>query len=101
MVQCPSGLALEVTSIYVDINEMGQAEIKMKYENYAGKENGNKLEKRMVRCPACKQEVPFDGNPYRPFCSRGCKGRDLIGWARESYRIEGRPVEDNNNEEPE
>lgn len=80
---------------------MGQADMKMKYEHYVGKENECKPMKRMVRCPACKQEVPFDGNPYRPFCSRGCKGLDLIGWARESYRIEGRSDEDNHNEESE
>ncbi|MGD0821556.1 MAG: DNA gyrase inhibitor YacG [Desulfomonilia bacterium] len=53
----------------------------------------------MVKCPGCKKEVPFEGNPYRPFCSRGCKGIDLIGWANESYRIEGRPDEDDHNEE--
>ena len=65
------------------------------------KEHTYKFLKRMVKCPACKKEAPFEGNPYRPFCSRGCKGLDLIGWASESYRIEGRPDEDNNNEEPE
>jgi len=101
MVQHAPGCALDVISIYEDINGMGQADMKMKYEHYVRKENDNKLVKRMVRCPACKQDVPFEGNPYRPFCSRGCKGIDLIGWARESYRIEGRSDEDNNNEEPE
>ncbi|HHO75553.1 MAG TPA: DNA gyrase inhibitor YacG [Deltaproteobacteria bacterium] len=43
---------------------------------------------RMVRCPACKKMVTYDDNPFRPFCSRGCKGLDLINWADESYRIE-------------
>lgn len=84
-----------------DFKKMGQADIKMMYEHYIVKEDESKPVKRMVRCPACKQEVYFDGNPYRPFCSRGCKGLDLIGWANESYRIEGRPDEDNSNEEPE
>jgi uncharacterized protein len=80
---------------------MGQINMKIEYETNEGKENEHKLVKRMVRCPACRHEVPFDGNPYRPFCSKGCKGLDLIGWARETYRIEGRPDEDNHNEEPE
>jgi uncharacterized protein len=80
---------------------MGQGEMKRKYEPCEGKENEYKPVKRMVRCPACKLEVHFDGNPYRPFCSRGCKGIDLIGWAHESYRIKGRPDEDNHHEDPE
>jgi uncharacterized protein len=100
-VQHDTGFTLEAISIYEDINEMGQVDMKIKYDPYAGKENEYKLLKRIVRCPACKQEVAFDGNPYRPFCSRGCKGLDLIGWASESFRIEGRPDEDNHNEEPE
>jgi uncharacterized protein len=101
MVQGTTGCVLEGLSIYADINETDHTDMKMKKEHYIGKENENKLVKRLVRCPTCKQEVPFDGNPYRPFCSRGCKGLDLIGWARESYRIEGRPDEDTNNEKSE
>ncbi|HNY66160.1 MAG TPA: DNA gyrase inhibitor YacG [Deltaproteobacteria bacterium] len=31
--------------------------------------------------------APFEKNPYRPFCSRACKGLDLIHWTEESYRI--------------
>ncbi|HPS94328.1 MAG: DNA gyrase inhibitor YacG [Syntrophaceae bacterium] len=52
----------------------------------------------MVRCPVCKKEVPFAGNPYRPFCSRACKGLDLIHWASENYRIEGKNDEDDRDE---
>jgi uncharacterized protein len=54
---------------------------------------------RIVRCPACKKEVPFEGNPYRPFCSRGCKGLDLIHWASDGYRIEGKTDEDGKDED--
>jgi uncharacterized protein len=54
--------------------------------------------KKTVRCPACGNKTPFAGNPYRPFCSRGCKGLDLIHWASESYRIEGKPEEDEKDE---
>ena len=53
----------------------------------------------IVRCPACGKEAAYDGNPYRPFCSRGCKGIDLINWATESYRIEGKPEEDRADDE--
>ena len=55
------------------------------------------LGKKTVRCPVCKKEVPFAGNLYRPFCSRVCKGLDLIHWASETYRIESKTEEDNNN----
>ncbi|MCU0577490.1 MAG: DNA gyrase inhibitor YacG [Desulfobacterota bacterium] len=54
----------------------------------------------MVRCPTCGRGTPFEGNPYRPFCSRGCKGLDLIHWATEGYRIEGTPPEDGTDNEP-
>ena len=39
-----------------------------------------------ARCPAC-------GNPtvaeHKPFCSRGCRDRDLLKWLNEGYRIPG------------
>ncbi len=43
---------------------------------------------RIVACPACGKMVPYEGNPFRPFCSRGCKGVDFIRWTEETYRIE-------------
>ena len=37
-------------------------------------------------CPVC-------GNPpqpeFQPFCSRGCKDRDLLQWLGEGYRLPG------------
>ena len=27
---------------------------------------------------------------YKPFCSRGCKDRDLLQWLGEGYRLPGR-----------
>jgi endogenous inhibitor of DNA gyrase (YacG/DUF329 family) len=37
-------------------------------------------------CPLCRQpETP----EYAPFCSRGCKDRDLLKWLGEGYRIPG------------
>ncbi len=43
--------------------------------------------KNMVKCPACGKVVPYQGNPYRPFCSQRCKMTDLEGWFSERYRI--------------
>jgi endogenous inhibitor of DNA gyrase (YacG/DUF329 family) len=38
------------------------------------------------RCPVCgKRETP----EHAPFCSRGCKDRDLLKWLDEGYRIPG------------
>ena len=39
------------------------------------------------RCPICKKEVAFEGNPFRPFCSDRCKLIDLDNWLSERYRI--------------
>ncbi|HOO47501.1 MAG TPA: DNA gyrase inhibitor YacG [Deltaproteobacteria bacterium] len=47
----------------------------------------NSSRNTMVRCPACGKEVPYENNPFRPFCSKGCKSLDLVNWADESYRI--------------
>ena len=30
---------------------------------------------------------------HAPFCSRGCKSRDLLKWLGEGYRIPGPPVD--------
>ncbi|MCJ8190958.1 DNA gyrase inhibitor YacG [Sphingomicrobium aestuariivivum] len=40
-------------------------------------------------CPVCKKPTV---NEYRPFCSRGCKDRDLLQWLGDGYRIPGPPV---------
>ena len=40
-----------------------------------------------VRCPSCRREVPWEGNPHRPFCSERCRVVDLGNWAAERYRI--------------
>jgi uncharacterized protein len=42
-------------------------------------------------CPLCgKAEVAA----HTPFCSQGCKDRDLLNWLGESYRVPARPTED-------
>lgn len=39
------------------------------------------------RCPLCREP---QANEFAPFCSRGCRDRDLLGWLGENYRIAGR-----------
>lgn len=52
--------------------------------------------KRIIACPVCGKAVVYENNPYRPFCSRGCKGVDFIRWSDESYRIAKGEHEDDN-----
>ncbi|HEU0098265.1 MAG TPA: DNA gyrase inhibitor YacG [Allosphingosinicella sp.] len=43
-----------------------------------------------------KHECPLCGRPaaasHRPFCSRGCKDRDLLNWLGDAYRVPGPPA---------
>jgi hypothetical protein len=41
-------------------------------------------------CPLCGQ---LEQQDYAPFCSRGCKDRDLLKWLGEGYRIAGPPAD--------
>ena len=41
-------------------------------------------------CPICRQPPSLE---HAPFCSRGCKDRDLLRWLGEGYRIPGPPAE--------
>ena len=44
----------------------------------------------MTKCPICRRpSVP----EHKPFCSQGCRDRDLLRWLDEGYRIPGRPVD--------
>ena len=40
-----------------------------------------------MQCPICKKDAPYQGNPFRPFCSERCKLLDLDNWLSERYRI--------------
>lgn len=44
-----------------------------------------------VTCPTCHVKTPWEGNPWRPFCSERCKLIDLGDWASENHRIPGPP----------
>ena len=37
-------------------------------------------------CPLCGKPEAAE---HAPFCSRGCKDRDLLNWLGEGYRIPG------------
>jgi hypothetical protein len=37
-------------------------------------------------CPICGKP---ESSEHAPFCSRGCKDRDLLKWLGEGYRIPG------------
>jgi hypothetical protein len=46
-----------------------------------------------MRCPTCRKTAPFEGNPYRPFCSERCKLIDLGKWATGAYRVPDGPAD--------
>lgn len=41
-------------------------------------------------CPICDRPVHSD---HAPFCSQGCRDRDLLQWLGEGYRLPGRPAD--------
>ena len=41
-------------------------------------------------CPLCRK---LASDQHAPFCSRGCKDRDLLKWLGEGYRIPGPPAD--------
>jgi endogenous inhibitor of DNA gyrase (YacG/DUF329 family) len=45
---------------------------------------------KLKPCPLCGKPSSDDHNP---FCSRGCKDRDLLKWLGEGYRIAGPPAD--------
>lgn len=40
-----------------------------------------------IKCPNCGKLVEYEGNPWRPFCSKDCKVLDLWNWFHEKYSI--------------
>lgn len=44
-----------------------------------------------AKCPTCGKPAVAE---HRPFCSRGCRDRDLLKWFGEEHRIPGRSLED-------
>jgi len=48
---------------------------------------------KTVRCPRCATPAPWQGNPFRPFCSEKCRMVDLGRWAEEEYRVAAEKVD--------
>jgi endogenous inhibitor of DNA gyrase (YacG/DUF329 family) len=47
--------------------------------------------------PSKAESCPLCGKPtdptHKPFCSQGCKDRDLLQWLDEGYRVPGHPAD--------
>ena len=41
-------------------------------------------------CPLCGKPVRA---AHSPFCSQGCRDRDLLNWLGEGYRVAGPPAD--------
>ncbi|MBM3929219.1 MAG: DNA gyrase inhibitor YacG [Sphingomonadales bacterium] len=41
-------------------------------------------------CPVCSKP---SSSEHTPFCSQGCRDRDLLQWLGEGYRIPGPPAD--------
>ena len=50
----------------------------------------NRCDRRMGDDPLCGKP---EAAQHAPFCSRGCKDRDLLKWLGEGYRIPGPPAD--------
>jgi len=44
-----------------------------------------------AECPICRKPTVAE---FRPFCSRGCRDRDLVSWLDEGYRVPVRSEEE-------
>ena len=42
-------------------------------------------------CPICDKPATAD---HAPFCSRGCRDRDLLQWLGDGYRMPGPPADE-------
>ena len=42
------------------------------------------------RCPLCGRAADAT---HRPFCSQGCRDRDLLNWLGDAYRVPGPPAD--------
>ena len=47
--------------------------------------------KRGKGCPLCGKPASAG---HAPFCSRGCRDRDLLNWLGDGYRVPGPPAHD-------
>jgi len=50
-----------------------------------------KISDKPKKCPLCGKP---EQTAHAPFCSAGCKDRDLLKWLGEGYRIAGPPADE-------
>ena len=48
------------------------------------------MTRRAARCPLCKKPVV---PAHAPFCSQGCRDRDLLNWLGGTYAVPGPPAD--------
>jgi uncharacterized protein len=41
----------------------------------------------LVKCPTCGNEMEYQGNEFRPFCSERCQLIDFGAWADEEFAL--------------
>ena len=41
----------------------------------------------IVKCPTCGEQVKYEGNEFRPFCSNRCQILDFGAWADGEYAL--------------
>jgi len=46
------------------------------------------------RRPACPLCGKTEQSAHAPFCSQGCRDRDLLNWLGDAYRVPGPPAEE-------
>ena len=52
---------------------------------------GGQAMRLRATCPLCDKPAARE---FKPFCSRGCKDRDLLNWLGEAYRVPARSEEE-------
>lgn len=55
----------------------------------------NTRRRNRATCPLCGAPTVA---AHSPFCSQGCRDRDLLQWLGEGYRVPGRPATDEGQE---
>lgn len=53
---------------------------------------------KKIKCPVCKKDAVWEGNPFRPFCSERCSLIDLGKWADGKYSVEAGEGEEDREE---
>lgn len=51
----------------------------------------NSPERRRQGCPLCGKPAT---ERHAPFCSQGCRDRDLLNWLGDGYRVPGPPADE-------